>query len=149
MGRRRQQDDHNTAKPSPFSRLGPPTSVGAPAPASESPTPPQERRYAAATTTAAAPLVRDVPSPTRATFQCAARGTPPRSAPSATQPKPHPARTPLRHSQFESELALHPDKTWVSWLLDGINNGVRIGYSGDTDCPSKTHTSSTRSCSRN
>ena len=38
--------------------------------------------------------------------------------------------TPLRHSQFESELASHHDKAWVSWLLNGITCGVSIGFSG-------------------
>ena len=38
--------------------------------------------------------------------------------------------TPQRRSSFERELANHPDKVWVSWLLDGIPNGVPIGYNG-------------------
>ena len=40
------------------------------------------------------------------------------------------AHTPLRHFQFESELEHHPDKAWVSWLLNGIEYGVKIGYDG-------------------
>ena len=40
------------------------------------------------------------------------------------------AHTPLRHSQFERELANHPDKAWVSRLLNGIKMGVDIGYRG-------------------
>ena len=38
--------------------------------------------------------------------------------------------TPLRHSEFETELSLHPDKAWVSWLLNGIANGVSVGFVG-------------------
>eukprot|EP00731_Ephydatia_muelleri_P031197 Em0022g711a len=38
--------------------------------------------------------------------------------------------TPLRRSSCERELANHSDKAWVSWLLDGITNGVPIGYNG-------------------
>ena len=40
------------------------------------------------------------------------------------------APTPLRHSQFESELVHHPDKAWVARLLHGIQHGVDIGYMG-------------------
>lgn len=40
------------------------------------------------------------------------------------------AHTPLRHSQFESELANHPNKALVSKLLKGIRQGVNIGYRG-------------------
>ena len=28
------------------------------------------------------------------------------------------------------ELANHPDKNWVSWLLRSIQDGVQIGYKG-------------------
>ena len=38
--------------------------------------------------------------------------------------------TPLRRSQFASELESHHDKAWVSWLLNGITYGVSIGFSG-------------------
>ena len=31
---------------------------------------------------------------------------------------------------FEHELRLHPGKAWITWLLDGIDNGVSIGYTG-------------------
>lgn len=40
------------------------------------------------------------------------------------------AHTPLRHSQFESELANHPNKAFASRLLKGIRQGVSIGYEG-------------------
>lgn len=40
------------------------------------------------------------------------------------------AHTPLRHSQFERELADHHDKAIVSWLLKGIQDGVKLGYNG-------------------
>ena len=40
------------------------------------------------------------------------------------------AHTPLRRSVFERELKRHSDKAWVSWLLNGIDNGVSTGYNG-------------------
>ncbi|KAL5463980.1 hypothetical protein EMCRGX_G032933 [Ephydatia muelleri] len=40
------------------------------------------------------------------------------------------AYTPLRRSAFERELKGHPDKAWVSWLLNGIDNGVSTGCKG-------------------
>ena len=40
------------------------------------------------------------------------------------------AHTPLRRSAFEHELKAHPDKAWVSWLLNGIDNSVSTGYNG-------------------
>lgn len=40
------------------------------------------------------------------------------------------AHTTLRRSNFEHELRSHPDKAWVTWLLDGIDKGVPIGYTG-------------------
>ena len=48
------------------------------------------------------------------------------------------ALTPLRHSQFESELVNHPDKTWTHWLLSSIRNGVALGYDGPCG-PSEAH----------
>ena len=54
----------------------------------------------------------------------------------STQPEgvpnrhPEQGRTPLRHSQFGRELAHHPNKAWVSWLLQSINKGVSLGYTG-------------------
>ena len=52
-----------------------------------------------------------------------------RDAPSNLNPlNDHTIQTPLRHSQFESKLAKHPDKAWVSWLLRSITDGVSIGY---------------------
>ena len=38
------------------------------------------------------------------------------------------AHTPLRHSQFERELALHPDKAYTLQLLTALQHGVDIGY---------------------
>ena len=46
------------------------------------------------------------------------------------------AQTPLRHVQFERELAGHPDKAWVSKVLTAIKIGVRIGH---TDPRHYTH----------
>ncbi len=101
-----------------------------PAPASAQPTRRQGRRYVGATITVAAPSAMPAPSPIHAISPVVVRGTPQRFAPSAPPPEPRPAHTSLRYSQFETELALHPNKAWISWLLDGIDNGVRIGYSG-------------------
>ena len=47
------------------------------------------------------------------------------------------AHSPLRCSGFERELRNYPDKAFVTWLLDAIDNGVSIGYSG----PRTPHTS--------
>ena len=38
--------------------------------------------------------------------------------------------TPLIHLHFRRELTNHPDKAWVSWLLNAIHQGVTIGYDG-------------------
>jgi hypothetical protein len=38
--------------------------------------------------------------------------------------------TPLNHANFKRELKNHPDKTWVSWLLDAIEKGTTLGYDG-------------------
>ena len=45
------------------------------------------------------------------------------------------ALTPLRHSQFECELAGHPEKAWVSKMLTAIKVEVCIGHTG----PDTTH----------
>ena len=55
----------------------------------------------------------------------------PRHAPSATLlRKLQRAYTPLRRSEFERELINYPDKAHTSWLLDAIDNGVTLGYTG-------------------
>ena len=71
-----------------------------------------------------------------------ASGAGPLAAVESTLPSPAPApalqglselqraHTPLRRSAFERELKGHPDKAWVSWLLNGIDNGVSTGYKG-------------------
>ena len=71
-----------------------------------------------------------------------ASGAGPLAAVESTLPSPAPApalqglselqraHTPLRRSAFEQELKGHPDKAWVSWLLNGIDNGVSTGYKG-------------------
>ena len=46
------------------------------------------------------------------------------------QPELPGALTPLRRSHFEAELQHHPNKAWVSRLLQGIEHGVDIGYVG-------------------
>ena len=40
------------------------------------------------------------------------------------------AHTPLRHSQFERELAHHPDKAFTLQLRTALQHGVDIGYKG-------------------
>lgn len=39
-----------------------------------------------------------------------------------------PSHTPLRHSQFERELAQHPNKTFTLQLLTALQHGVDICY---------------------
>ena len=48
------------------------------------------------------------------------------------------AHTTLQHSNVEHKLRLHPDKAWVTWLLDGIDNGVSIDYTGSVS-PLRSH----------
>ena len=55
--------------------------------------------------------------------------TQPRVAPTSN-PDNQAICTPLRHSQFESELVGHPNRGWVSWLIKSIQDGVHIGYKG-------------------
>ena len=57
---------------------------------------------------------------------------PPRRAPAGPPPanELQRAHSPLRRSDFERELVHHPNKAFVTWLLDAINNGVSIGYTG-------------------
>ncbi len=56
------------------------------------------------------------------------------AGPASTNPPPlcelQRAHTPLRRAQFLSELQRHPDKAWVTWLLNAIDHGVAIGYTG-------------------
>ena len=70
------------------------------------------------------------PLPTPAGPLAVAAPTQPSPAPSAHPPEPLGAHTNLRYSQFESELATHPNKAWVIWLLQGIDKGVNIGFVG-------------------
>ena len=51
-------------------------------------------------------------------------------APSGRSELPSGAHTTLRHAQFERELAQHPDKAWVSTLIQGLRHGFRLGYTG-------------------
>ena len=71
--------------------------------------------------------LRRLRSPTAAGSLAATRRTQAEGAPNTDPQRGH---TPLRHSQFGSSLANHPDKAWVSWLLDAIRNGVSLGYTG-------------------
>ena len=90
-------------------------------------TPRAARRFANATTSAAAPSRMNVPSLTAAGSQAAMRHTLAEGVPNSDPQRGH---TPLRHSQFEKELANHPEKAWVSWLLNAIQHGVSLGYRG-------------------
>ena len=38
--------------------------------------------------------------------------------------------TPLQHLHFKRELESHPDRAWVSWLIQSIQQGVTLGYKG-------------------
>ena len=40
------------------------------------------------------------------------------------------SRLGLRHAQFECELVHHPDKAWVSSLLQHMKHGFQLGYTG-------------------
>ena len=86
-------------------------------------------RSAAGITKASDPVVTSARMPMPVGPQAAMGRTLAMGAPSGP-PEPSGAHTPLRHSQFESELAQHPNKAWVSRLLSGITHGVDIGYMG-------------------
>ena len=38
--------------------------------------------------------------------------------------------TPIHHTLLASLLSLHPNPTWVTYLLDGLTRGFRVGYRG-------------------
>ena len=93
----------------------------------------QMRRSAGTLIMEYAPRARNAPSPTGAGSLAVVEST-------LSSPAPTPAlqglselqqaHTLLRHSTFERKLKGHPDKAWVSWLLNGIDNGVATGYNG-------------------
>lgn len=66
-------------------------------------------------------------------LECGLQGEITQPKPALEGPRPlgedRKIRTPLCRSSFERELANHPDKAWVSWLLDVITNGVQIQFS--------------------
>ena len=39
-------------------------------------------------------------------------------------------RSPLKADAWQRGLVNHPDETFVKYIIDGINNGVHIGYTG-------------------
>ena len=93
----------------------------------------QARKSAGGTTLASAAREQQTASsPTNAGSQTVVETIPPRPAHALHQwPRElQRAHTTLRRSKFEHELRSHPDKAWVTWLLDGIDNGVSIGYTG-------------------
>ena len=80
-----------------------------------------------------APRARNATSPTGAGSLAAVESTLPSPAPAPALQglsELQQAHTPLRRLAFERELKGHPDKAWVSWLLNGIDNGVSTGYNG-------------------
>ena len=85
------------------------------------------RKYASGTIWADAPLVTSASSPTPAGSLAVTEST---LAEGAQNSDPKWGHTPLRHSQFGRELAHHPNKAWVSWLLQSIRKGVSLGYTG-------------------
>ena len=107
-------------------QLAAPTTVSMP------PTLHQARRSVKGSTLESAPRGQNVPSPTSVGSQAVVGITLPRPAPVPLQGlrELQRAHTPLRRSAFEHELKEHPDKAWVSWLLNGIDNGVSTGYKG-------------------
>ena len=98
-----------------------------PSPPTGRPTPKPARRSASATTLAGVPSGTNASLHTAAGSLAATRHTQARGAPNNDHQR---GQTPLRHSQFGRELANHPDKAWISWLLDTIQSGVSLGYTG-------------------
>ena len=91
----------------------------------------QVRRSAGGLIMENAPRARNATSPTGAGSLAAVESTLPSPAPAPALQglsELQRAPTPIQHSAFERELKGHPDKAWVSWLLNGINNGVSTGY---------------------
>ena len=98
----------------------------------ELPTPPPGRRSAGSSTLTSASRGPSASSHTNVGMWAAGEITQPKPALEGPRPLSEDRKicTPLRRSSFERELANHPDKAWVSWLLDVITNGVQIGYNG-------------------
>ena len=99
----------------------------------------QETRSANGTTSATALWVKLANLPTYAGTSTAGEPIQRRAAPCAqplTLSELQRAHSPLRYSEFEHELANHPDKAFVAWLLEAIDNGVNLGFSG----PRTSHT---------
>ena len=66
--------------------------------------------------------------------------SPERSGPPArTLSPPHlPALTPIRVGRFRALVAEHPDKTFIKYVLDGLDHGFAIGYTAqhhNLTCP--------------
>ena len=89
---------------------------------------PVAKKSANASTLANVPKVMTGSLPTSVGNPTARVTTLARGAPSGIELQR--AHTPLRHSQFERELALHPDKAFTSQLLTALQHGVDIGYKG-------------------
>ena len=89
--------------------------------------PRQAKKYASNTISADAHLVTSVSSPTPAGSLAFMESTWAEAVPNSDLKR---GCTPLRNSQFGRELAHHPDKAWVSWLLQSIDNRVSLGYTG-------------------
>ena len=112
---------------------------GVPTTLSEPPTM-QARRSASGSTSADATKEQSATLPTSAGTQAVVETTLPRPAHVLHQwPRElQRAHTTLRCSSFDHELCLHLDKTRVTWLLDSIDNGVSIGYTGSVS-PLRSH----------
>ena len=52
---------------------------------------------------------------------------------STSQLASHRPFTPINISALKTELSKHPDREFVSFLLDGLSHGFRIGYTGPRD----------------
>ncbi|KAL5506130.1 hypothetical protein EMCRGX_G007706 [Ephydatia muelleri] len=112
---------------------------GVPTTQSEPPTT-QARRCASSSTLADATKEQSATLSTSAGSQAVVETPPPRPAQVLHQwlPELQRTHTTLQHSNVEHKLRLHPDKAWVTWLLDGIDNGVSIDYTGSVS-PLRSH----------
>ena len=90
-------------------------------------TPKMAKKFVSDTTSADAPWVTTAAMPIAVGSLAAMSHTQASVALSSGSQRGH---TTLRHSQFERELISHPDRAWTSWLLNAIDKGVSLGYTG-------------------
>ena len=93
-------------------------------------TPCWPEHFASVSTLAVATREQSASLPTGAGSQAVVESTLPRTARTLHQwPSELQRVTPLYDAlTLSTNYVLHPDKAWVIWLLDGIDNGVSIGY---------------------